>query len=657
MVEVPKDKRREEHLDELRERLYARGAAETTRGRSNILSPDQKVSATSGWQAPPVVPPEPVSHAPVMVQKAQETFSHFGTMVSKKRKRFRTLIIAGGVIFFALALILSAALLLFGKNSISGSNISIDVRGPFAVGGGEELPLSISITNQNSVPIQAATLIIEYPQGTQSVAEPGKELFRDRKSIDRIGAGQVVNVDAKALVFGEENEEKEVKVSVEYRVEGSNATFYKDAPPLRFKINSSPVVLSIEAVDQISSGQEAEFELKIRSNSPTTLTNLLISAEYPDDFDFTTSSPKPAAGENSWLISELKPEEEQMITLSGMVVGNKDEVKVFNFTAGVPSERNELELASVFTAQSHEIKIEESFVNLSMRINGSTDENAVVNSGNAGSVSISFTNTLSYTIYDAKIEVELSGNALDKSRVFASGGFYNSSAGNIVWDKNTTGALSSIPPGGTRNVSFTVTPAVSTSRTPQISMELNVRGKRVATGNVPEQLIGAISRDIKVASVAQLTSQGLYSIGPFSNNGPVPPVAEEVTEYTVMFTVTNGSNSATDATVEATLPLYVTWLDRTNTSRGSFTYNASNRLITWKVGDLDAGKSESGAFQISFLPSVSQVGSIPALVTDQRFRATDRFTGTILRSTAPNVTTELELDPDRDAQDGRVKEN
>lgn len=657
MAEVPKEKPGEEHLDELRERLYARGASETKRGRSNVISPNPKVSATPEWQAPPVTPLEPVNHAPIVVQKAQETFLHFGTMVSKKRKRFRTLVIAGGVIFFALALILSAALLLFGKNSISGSNISIDVKGPFAVGGGEELPLSIAITNQNSVPIQSATLIIEYPQGTQSVAEPGKELFRDRKSIDRIGAGQVVNVDTKALVFGEENEEKEVKVSVEYRVEGSNATFYKDAPPLRFKINSSPVVLSIEAVDQISSGQEAEFELKIRSNSPTSLTNLLIHAEYPSDFDFTTSDPKPASGENSWLIEELKPEEEQVITLSGMVVGNKDEVKVFNFTAGVPSERNELELASVFTAQSHEIKIEESFVSLSMRVNGSTDESAVVNSGNAGSVSISFTNTLSYTIYDAKIEVELSGNALDKSKVFASGGFYNSSAGNIVWDKNTTASLSSIPPGGTRSVSFTVTPAVSTSRTPQISLELNVKGKRVAENNVSEELIGAISRDIKVASVAQLTSQGLYSIGPFSNSGPVPPVAEEVTEYTVMFTVTNGSNSATDATVEATLPLYVTWLNQTNTSRGSFTYSPSNRLITWKIGDLDAGKSESGAFQISFLPSVSQVGSIPSLVTEQRFKATDRFTGTVLRSTAPNVTTELELDPDKDAQDGRVKSN
>ena len=188
-------------------------------------------------------------------------------------------------------------------------NITLNVEGPFGVGGGEELKMQIAISNQNTVPMESTSLIISYPKGTQSAKDTGKELSVERLSLDSINSGEVINIPMSAIVFGEENEEKVINVAVEYRVRGSNATFRREAEPLRFKISSSPVVLKVESVNKIASGQEMELDISIISNSPSTLSGLLLKAEYPFGFDFSESSFDTVSGKDTWSIDTLDPEE------------------------------------------------------------------------------------------------------------------------------------------------------------------------------------------------------------------------------------------------------------------------------------------------------------------------------------------------------------
>lgn len=635
----------DEHLDALRERLYARGGVNQGK-KSPLFTPSiedipLQVAHVAPIHSPRVIPPPPLPPL----------------MTTKRRKKTRMTLLVGALIFAVLAAVLSIVFFFFGNTSISGANIGVDVRGSFSVGGGDEYPFTISVTNQNAVPIESASLIIEYPEGTQSATEKGKELYRERKTIDRIDPGEVLNIPAKAIIFGKENDEKVIQVSIDYRIQGSNSTFNKVAPTLRFKVSSSPVVVTVDAVKQITSGQEVTLKVMLSSNSPTPLTGLLLKAEYPDGFDFSSAEPKPSSNENSWVVGELKPEEQKIITIKGLMIGKTTETRIFTFSTGVANDEDRYALASVFTTKTHEISLEKAFIDLKMSVNGNSGDNVVVGAGQVVPFAISFTNTLSDTIYDATIEAVLSGNALDKTKVSAEGGFYDSTKSTIVWDSDSNTNLGEIIPGATKEVRFKITPSIAEalSRTPQVSVSVNVRGKRVREDAVPEELTGTITRTVKVESTTSLTSSALYSIGPFLNTGAVPPIAEKVTFYTLVFAIENGSNSVTDAFVEAKLPLYVTWLDQKGASAGTVSYNASTRVVSWKIGNLDAGKTESAAIQVSFLPSVSQVGTIPALATDQRFRATDRFTGTVLRATAPDLSTQLSMDPDTTKQDGRVQ--
>lgn len=699
----------EERLESLRERLYSRGKNVPPRERRR-LSP-QKNEARESWgslqrgmaQQPRngkdgdasksrIVRPETVSahttppvsettalssrFAPmkkaiesVLPQKksssdeydteAQQEVSKIDlSMPAKKNRRtyIRTRLFGAAALFFAIAAVLSGVFYFFGQNTISGNNISIDIEGPFVLGGGEEIDLQIAVSNQNAVSIEAATLIIEYPEGTQSATEPGKDLFRERKSLEAINPGEVLNLPVKAVVFGEENEEKTISVSVEYRVRGSNATFFKEAEPLRFKISSSPVTISVNTFDQISSGQEVELTVTVASNSPTPLNDILVEAEYPFGFDFTESSIAPVSGQNVWSIDTLEPEGEQEFTVKGILVGDEAGERVFDFRVGVSNERDAFSLASVFSVARAELFIEEAFLGLDVRINSSGQETVAVEREEGVRGTVSLTNSLSSTIYDAEITVRMSGNALDEERVRPQRGFYDSNTNTITWTSADISELREIAPGETVEYSFNLEPIDDTVRTPQIELSLTASGKRVAEDRVPEALTDSVSRTIKFASLVDLFSAAVYSTGPFTNTGPVQPVAEEVTQYTFLFEVINGSNDITDAVMTATLPSYVTWLDLTSTD-DDFTYNASTRELTWAIGDLDARSTTESAVQISVLPSQSQIGSIPTILSRQQLRATDRFTGTVVRDDASALSTRLPQDPDEDGHKGTVLAN
>ena len=656
MPGLQRDDAEEQKLDSVREKLYERGVPEKDLGYTDLRAhASHDTPPPAVWQArthEEVRPPAPA--APL--RTSTPPFVLTTPMKKRTRSRFRGALLGGGVLFFLVAAILASTYLFFGRNSISGNNITLLTHGPFAVGGGSKFDFTATLTNQNIVPIDSATLIMEYPVGTQSATEKGKGMVRERKTIEHIGPGETLNIPLSAIVFGEENDEKDIRVTIEYRVQGSNATFYRDATPLHFKISSSPVTMSVDAVKQITSGQNIDFAITVSSNSPSPLEGLLVKADYPPGFSFTTSNPKPVAGEDTWLLSELKPGEKKVVHITGLMSGKDPEKKTFRFSSGVANDQDPYSLSSVFTTFTHEVALEAAFVGLDMQVNGKGGDTVALSPREAALIEVTFKNTLPDTIYDTNIQVQLSGNAIDKSTVSAGSGFYDSSKNTITWDSAGTDGLKEIIPGGSNTVTFSFTPAASedTTRTQEVVATVNVNGRRVSETNVPQKLTSALSRSVKVESETTLSSQVFFGTGPFSNTGPVPPVAEQPTTYTVIMAYRNGANGVANAAVEAQLPQYVTWTDQTKTPAGKISYNATTRMMTWNIGDVDAGKVVGGAFQVSILPSASQVSQVPALVLEQRARAQDRFTGTTLRATAPNLTTQLSDETDESKQAGRV---
>ena len=153
---------------------------------------------------------------------------------------------------------------------------------------------------------------------------------------------------------------------------------------------------------------------------------------------------------------------------------------------------------------------------------------------------------------------------------------------------------------------------------------------------------------IKFASQVNLLS----SVTPQS--GLVPPVAEKLTQYTVAMRIESGTNDLINGEVTASLPNYVSWLDLTS-GDGRVEFRPSSRTVIWDVGNIDNNDSATMTFTIGFLPSISQVGETPTLVSNQSFKATDRFTGTIIRDSTAALTTILSPETGYGQKSGEVR--
>ena len=139
-------------------------------------------------------------------------------------------------------------------------------------------------------------------------------------------------------------------------------------------------------------------------------------------------------------------------------------------------------------------------------------------------------------------------------------------------------------------------------------------------------------------------------------SGPIPPLVGLPTNYWVFFEINNQGNDLSNLTISARLPEGVTLTAAKTLSAGDFTYDESQKRITWTVkkaainnGDYHAG------FEIQLLPTEKQIGFEPLLLTNISYIATDSYTGEKLSGRLSNINTNLPLDDINHGQ-GKVLE-
>src|SRR3989338_341686 len=133
-----------------------------------------------------------------------------------------------------------------------------------------------------------------------------------------------------------------------------------------------------------------------------------------------------------------------------------------------------------------------------------------------------------------------------------------------------------------------------------------------------------------MVSVLGLSTRLLYSSGPFTNSGPLPPKVNSETSYTAVWSLTNTSSDLTNVRVYATLPSYVKWQGIIKPIDEKLSYNPINGQIYWDVGELKAGTGFAGSpkevnFQISFTPGINQAGTMPSLIGQTIASGDDAF--------------------------------
>ena len=609
----------------------------------------------------PDAPPPPVAQ-PVPAPVTGETFGgeHWAPEPPpppKKAISASAYFLIGAVAFFVVATIVAVLFLFFGTRSVSTDRVDVLIKGPTSIASGDTVNLVISIENRNPAPISSTLLTVDYPEGTRSADNASETLVRYSDTVGDVQPGEKTTRTARAVISGAANQVVTVPVTFEYRIEGSNAVFVK-REQYTFTITSSPVSLSVTSLGESASGQPITISVAVRANGVETVENVAVAATYPFGFQLQSAEPAASTG-NLFMLGTLAPGESKTIRITGILSGQQGDERVFTFTAGAPQGGGSQELAVPYTTQEAIVQITRPFLGIALSLNREETDTVIVRAGTNVQASLSWTNTLPTTVLDGQISVKLSGNALDARNVKTSNGFYRSSDQTVIFSRESVSGLRELLPGDSGTGVFTVpmksTAELNALRSPSITFTVSVAGKRTGESGVQETVTSSVTKTVKVSTNLSLTTRAVRTIGPFTNTGPWPPVADQPTTYTILLNASNTVNSVGGARVTASLPSYVTFTGNVQPSDGSVTYNASTREVTWVVGDMPAGTTgRTAAFQVSLLPSTSQQGTSPVLVFPQTITGFDRFVEAQVSSVASDITTKTETDPGYNSSFGTV---
>lgn len=632
---MPEEKNR---IEDLKNTLYSRNAPDI-RSRRKFRFSTQESDLPQDWGEHKSETDEPVN---------------LDQYEKKKGMSFAAKFFISSAIFCIAAIGIGAYIFFNGGNFISGNNIEINISGPISVPGGAPVSFGITVTNRNSVALRTADLEIRFPDGTTDPEDTTKSLETVREVLGDLEPGASVTKNISAVIFGEQNLQKKITASVTYGIAGSNSVFTKESG-FDVVVNASPVSMSVSSLEQTISGQPFDMEIKVKSNSANTVKNVIMRATYPFGYSYKSSSPSTSSGDNVWTIGDIPPGGERKVKVRGALVGEDEDVKVFHFTVGARSQSNPSVIGTTFMETEQVLSIEKPFVSLTVAIDGDDGKGDKVGYiGRSQNVIIKWSNNLTETISNVVIVAHLSGTAYDKNNLTAWGGYYRSSTDDVIWDQKTNPELASVQSGASGSLSFSVTPSESQRSygnlvNPDISISASASGDRTSATNAPLNT-GTFARKVKIATSVGLAGRTLRNSGSIQNTGPIPPIAEQKTTYTVRWSANNTSSIVNNAVVTATLPPYVSWTGVVSPKGEDISYDSNKGLVTWNVGNVNVftsgaeGKREV-EFQVSLEPSVDQIGTAPIIVNPATLVGTDSWTKAAVQATQGYITTSFSTDP------------
>lgn len=633
-----------ENLEKLKKKLYQKDQEFPERGERDVFR-QKEINTQSDWK------------------KMEIKKEGNGNFMAQKKNAFKGLkaVLYFIVIFFVLATALVGYIIYSGSNTVSSSNISIDANGPIYVDGGQLSVVNFTIRNQNSIALEDADLIFDFPPNTLSA--DGLVLTRNRFHLDRVEPGAAINKSLDVVFFGIENEEKKISANLEYRLAGSNAIFVKNKEYFT-KISKSPIGLSLSAPKDVVSGQKIMIKIAVISNAESVAKNLKMEMKYPTGFKFNSADPSPSKGNNIWTVGDLGPSQKSNIIVEGTLEGENSEERVFSASIGSYGDNGEMK---PFGTASEKTVIKKSPLNLTILINGEDNPSKAYYAGEMIRVDLKWANNLSSSIKNAQIELDIRGESYDQRSVSVSRGSYRSYDNKAIWNSSSLSELASIASGslGRTQLGFSIKNPLPVykqgDKNFSIIIEAKISGVGTSDNFENKQIDDSIKKEIKVGSSLQAIGKVLHYSGAFKNTGSVPPKVGGETFYTVVWSLANNVNDLIDTKITASLPPYVRKENLVMPEGSDLQFDEKNATIVWNAGDVPGGTgiimpAKEISFQISFTPNLTQIGESPILVNEALLEARDSFTEEDVSVEIPSLTTKLNNDPQSKGNDDKVRE-
>lgn len=628
------DKKRRKHLGDIKRSLYDPKAKTKVRGHSSFSLKRQTGSGskkTKKWD-----------HSDLEETKVKS--------VVRKRVSVAKGIFLVSLVFFLAAVAYSGFTFWRGINVVDADNIKLDLISKSFVDSGEEFTVDITVTNENPLPIDRATLLIS----SSSLSSAGEQATYNLGSLL---PGQQIEQSHNLTIFGEEGSQKEVIAVLQYEVAGSSSSFEKTNVQL-VSIRSAPLEILASVPEKVVNNQVNKMTVQVTSLASGPVSDVVLSANFPSGFSLLSATPEPLSGGSDWYIGELQPGESVEFEVEGSFEGQEGEMKSISFTVGSGTSNGDL--VTPLNSSLSRLEIVFPFVYAEIYVGGKTDSVIGVAQNSRLSGEVYWVNNTAEKIKNIEIEMQLSGEGYNPELVSASSGLYRVTQDKIFWSKTTSPALANVNPGqsGSLNFSIKLDSGLVDNLlvSPEMRLETTVRSSSVS-GEIRETKL-VDSMRIRPRTQVGLTVATLYRNGPFTNTGPMPPRVDQTTSYTVRVKPTNTINEATEVVITMPIASRTEWLGA-NATVGTFQYDQFNRQVVWRIPRLEPGTGINKPApelyaKIGYTPTLAEVGKAIPLTESLSMVAQDDFSGARLTTSRGGASSSLTGEVGTPGGDGRV---
>ncbi len=540
------------------------------------------------------------------------------------------------------------------NNLFDAQRVALTIDGPTTVASGARVAYTIKIVNGNSVRLDDVQFVIDHTTAFK---------------IDRNSDFRYDGPNESSLSIGTLKPKEKREIIVNGRFEGivPGAMYIK--PQLSFvpsttkkrvvrterlglMYDRNALQLAINAQKAVPSGTVIEYVVHYQNDSDKAYDNVALTAQFPQGFILHSAEPMADEKDAIWTIGTIAPHTEGDVVIRGTLSGLLDDVKkaVFSLEMRNNAERVILAREEWTTQIAPAALVIEQYVN---------DQKVyVAHVGEVLRYSLKYKNTSDLGMRDVVVRLHFDDEILDYKHLelSSSGGSLDATTRSVVWRASDVPALALLSPGQEGRITLTIpvrkniTVRDDHDRNITISTTAEIDSPDVPTPIGENKTISSNTTLIKLVSPVRFTVEGFYDDFTLKNSGPIPPLINEKTTFTIRWTLSNATNILANAKVEAFLPTSASWEGLTFPETENIQFNPRTHKIVWNIGEVKNGigvfrKKREVRFQVGITPTINQVGKPAELLKKSIFTAQDTFTNTPIQVVAQKKTTALSEDP------------
>lgn len=582
---------------------------------------------------------------------------------SVSRPGFVRRVLRSGTFLFGglsvLALGASAYLIFFYNAAPRGVTVSLDAAREVYVGA--PFVASIVVRNDSEQVINAAELSLILPPGVRA-ASGAANVSVVRFSVGDLPVDGEYKKEVRLLLVSATSSVGDIVARLVYAYGHNDGFETEDAKPLFSR--GSALELSAKTEEGAIGGASTFTVISYRNVSNVDLDDVRLNLEYPKEFVFLSADPAPDSLNNYWKLGGLRHGSEGLIRVRGRVDAAEGAAVVIPASLAVTFDGVTERVAQAPISLS----LSPSPFAVSVLVNGSEGYRARI--GDLLTYRILYTNSTGVRLDGVSISATLRGDLFDPSSLVLGGG--ESVGPSVVrWSEKTTPALSSLDPGASGEVRFSVRLRKQFPIERFGDKDFSVFADVAAESpTVPYYLSGKSTRTtltvaVPVSGAVAVDAQAFFrdARAGIANAGSVPPRVGTATEYTIHWFIKNFATDAADLAVRAALPSGVRFTGVVKSVGTDVLpeYDEVSGEAVWRPGSVPASTGVltpplEGVFQVALTPEPGSAGKVAQILGQTKLSATDAFTGAALTATDFALNTTVPDDQSVGAAEGVVME-